>query len=249
MDIRHTHRIFVSQRLEEGASVRVEEDLAHYLLHVLRLGNGDALRLFNGKDGEFKGSVERAGKNKALVHIGAQTRPQEAGVDVWLCCAPIKKAHFDYMIEKATELGVSEIQPILTQRTQVREVNGDRAWTLCKEAAEQSDRLDIPAVGNPVKLDDLIGVFPKDRALIVCAEWGEAAPIHKALHSEAIQKFEKAAIVTGPEGGFAAEELELLRKAPNTFFVRLGPRILRADTAAIAALACWQAIKGDWGKA
>ena len=134
----------------------------------------------------------------------------------------------------------------MTQRTQIREINADRAYSICREAAEQSDRLSVPAVGNPVSLADLIDVFPKDRAMIVCAEWGDAVPVHEALLSLEIRKFSKAAVVTGPEGGFAAEELELLRKAPNAFFVRLGPRILRADTAAIAALTCWQAVRGDW---
>ncbi len=246
MNIRHTHRIFVSARLAQGGAVQAEGDLAHYLLHVLRLGNGETIRLFNGRDGEFKGSVGGASKHKAEIQVLEQLRAQKGGADLWLCCAPIKKAHFDTMLEKATELGVSEIQPILTQRTQIREVNGDRAWSICKEAAEQSERLDVPAVGNPVSLADLVDVFPKDRALIVCAELGEAKPVHEAMHSEGLKKFSKAAVVTGPEGGFAEEEFELLRKAPYAFFVRLGPRILRADTAALAALTCWQAVLGDW---
>ncbi|MDE2030607.1 MAG: RNA methyltransferase, partial [Alphaproteobacteria bacterium] len=138
----------------------------------------------------------------------------------------------------------AEIQPILTHRTQIREVNGDRAWSICREAAEQSERLTVPAVGNPVSLDDLIDVFPKDRLAIVCAELGEARPVHEALASA--KNAAKAAVITGPEGGFAPEELEKLRQLPNALFVRLGPRILRADTAAIAALTCWQAVHGDW---
>jgi 16S rRNA (uracil1498-N3)-methyltransferase len=247
VELRHTHRIFVPDRLATGNSVTANPEQAHHLLHVLRMQTGDVLRLFNERDGEFHGSIAACSKKAVEIVLHEQLRPQNAEPDLWLCCAPIKKAHFDNMVEKATELGVSEIQPILTQRTQIREVNADRVYSICREAAEQSARLSIPAVGLPVSLADLVDVFPQDRALIVCAERGEAASIHNALHSPALQKFTKAAVVTGPEGGFAAEEFELLRKVPQAFFVRLGPRILRADTAAIAALTCWQAVCGDWG--
>ena len=228
--------------------VLANEDQAHHLIHVLRQKSGDALRLFNEKHGEFRGSIGAVTKRTVEIVVHEQLRPQTTEPDLWLCCAPIKKAHFDFMIEKAVELGVSEIQPILTQRTQIREINADRIYKMCREAAEQSDRLSVPAIGLPVSLADLIEVFPKDRALIVCAEWGEAPPIHTALTAPALRAFTKAAIVTGPEGGFAAEELEKLRQAPNAVFTRLGPRILRADTAAIAALTCWQAVCGDWKK-
>jgi len=211
---------------------------------------GDVLRVFNERDGEFRSHVTATGKKNIEIELDEQIRAPQTEPDLWLCCAPIKKTHFDFMIEKATELGVSEIQPILTHRTQIREVNADRLYALCREAAEQSDRLTVPAIGLPVSLADMIDVFPKDRALIVCAEWGEAAPIHEALHTPALRHYTKAAVVTGPEGGFASDELELLRKMSSALFVRLGPRILRADTAAIAALICWQAIQGDWkGKA
>ena len=246
MELRHTQRLFVTDKLAVGGAISASPDQAHYLQHVLRLQNGEILRVFNGSDGEFSGSVTIVGKNKVDIIIQKQTRPQSVEPDLWLCCAPIKKTHFDFMLEKATELGVSEIQPILTQHTQIREINVDRAYNICHEAAEQSDRLSVPAVGNPVSLSDLIDVFPKDRAMIVCAEWGDAVPVHEAFLSPEIRKFSKAAIVTGPEGGFTTEEFSLLRKAPNAFFVRLGPRILRADTAALAALACWQSIQGDW---
>jgi 16S rRNA (uracil1498-N3)-methyltransferase len=248
MELRHTHRIFVTGTLAEGAVFSATPDQTHHLLHVLRLQIGDILRLFNGRDGEYRGSVAAAGKNKMEIKIFEQIRPQQAEPDLWLCCAPIKKTRFDFMLEKATELGVREIQPILTAHTQIREVNADRAYAICREAAEQSERLSVPAVGNPVSLADMADVFPKDRALIVCAELGEAVAIHDALLSPELRKFPKAAIVTGPEGGFVAEELDVLRKIPNAFFVRLGPRILRADTAAIAALTCWQAIQGDWNR-
>lgn len=249
MDLRHTQRIFVSQPLASNGRFSACAEHAHYLLHVLRMKTGDVLRLFNGKDGEFRGSVASTSKKEIEIEIHEQIRVQSSEPDLWLCNAPIKKAHFDYAVEKATELGVSEIQPILTSRTQVREINADRVYALCREAAEQSDRLTVPAIGLPVALNDFVDVFPTDRAMIVCAEWGDAQPMHDALHSPALQKLAKAAIVTGPEGGFTAEELEILRKCPNAFFVRLGPRILRADSAALAALACWQSVIGDWRKA
>jgi len=246
VELRHTHRIFVPSNLAQGSVVTVSPEQAHHLLHVLRLKIGDVLRLFNDNSGEYRGTISTISKKTTEIAIHEKLRAPAAGAALWLCCAPIKKAHFDYMIEKATELGVSEIQPILTQRTQIRDVNADRLYNICREAAEQSDRLSVPAVGLQVSLADFIDVCPKDFAMIVCAEWGDATPIHEALHTAALSKFSSAAIVTGPEGGFAAEELEALRKAPNAFFVRLGPRILRADTAAIAALTCWQSIHGDW---
>lgn len=246
MDLSHSPRVFVTGTLAEGAVLPATQEQAHYLMNVLRMQNGDFLRLFNGRDGEFEAVVSFTGKKSLDLNVRKLFRPQKHEPDLWLCCAPIKKTHFEYMMEKATELGVSEIQPVLTQRTQIQKVNGDRVFAICREAAEQSERLSVPAVGNPVSLADLIDVFPKDRAAIVCAEWGEATPLHDALHMPALTALAKAAVITGPEGGFAAEELDLLHKLPNAFFARLGPRILRADTAALAALACWQAVRGDW---
>ena len=178
-----------------------------------------------------------------ITAVNQQTKPQTSEPDLWLCCAPIKKTHFDFVIEKATELGVSVIQPVLTARTQVREVNTERARLLAIEAAEQSERLSIPVIQKPVTLKDLAAKWPDDRMLIVCAEWGDASPVQNVFTGK---KTAKAAIVTGPEGGFAADELDLLKKIGDSVFIRLGPRILRADTAAIAAISCWQAICGDW---
>jgi len=246
MDIRHTYRIHVAGDLASGLSLSVSPDQAHYLRHVLRLKAGESLRLFNGRDGEYLGTISAESKKSVVLSIGQQLRPQSPEPDLWLCCAPIKKSHFDNMLEKATELGVNEIQPVLTERTQVREINGDRLYCLCREAAEQSERLSIPAIGSPVSLPDFIDVFPQDRALIVCAEWGKAEPIHDAFHAPELNTFKKAAVLVGPEGGFSGDELTLLRSHPYAFFVRLGPRILRADTAALSALACWQAMRGDW---
>jgi 16S rRNA (uracil1498-N3)-methyltransferase len=243
MELRHTPRLFVDAGLGGGQTVEPSAAPAHYLRHVLRLKVGDIVRLFNGRDGEWKASVAALTKRSLTLALQEQTRAQQAEPDLWLCCAPIKKAHFDYMIEKATELGVAAIQPILTARTQIREVNAERCRVLAIEAAEQSERLTIPEIRKPVALAELAASWPAARRLIVCAEWGEAMPVGQALPVAAASS---AAILTGPEGGLAAEELATLRDLPQAVFIRLGPRILRADTAAIAAITCWQALCGDW---
>jgi len=245
-NIRHTHRIFVPTPLGEGATIATSAEQSHYLQNVLRMKSGDELRLFNGADGEYLGLAERFEKKSVHITLSKQLRAQQEEPKLYLYCAPIKKNHFDYMVEKATELGVCAITPVITQRTQIREVNTERMQSICIEAAEQSERLNVPRACPPVTIAELIKNFPDDRALIVCAETGEAEHILHALDSEHAQSFDKAAILTGPEGGFAEEELEALKKHPNAIFVRLGARILRADTAAIAALSCWQAHSGDW---
>jgi 16S rRNA (uracil1498-N3)-methyltransferase len=243
--IRHTPRLYMESPLAAGHAAEVSAEQAHYLLHVLRVKAGEVLRLFNARDGEWLAEVKAVAKRDIEIVPQERLRELKPGGDLLLCAAPIKKAHFEYMIEKATELGVSAIQPMLTERTQIREVNIERTRAIAIEAAEQSDRLDIPDICKPVTLGDLIAQWPKDRLPIVCAEWGEAQPAAEALTGFA-GKAAKVAIITGPEGGFAAAELEALRKLPNAVFIRLGPRILRADTAAIAALTLWQASVGDW---
>ena len=249
----HIPRLFIDIPLAQGSGTVLDKGKSHYLQHVMRLQKGDSIRLFNGRDGEWRAALIDTSKHGAEIVVQEQLRPPSPEPDLWLCCAPIKKAHFEYMIEKATELGVSAIQPMLTHRTQIREVNEYRCRTVAIEAAEQSERLGVPEIRPAMALNALAPAWPKDRTPLVCAEWGEARPIaqalsalphHTAMHAPAQPK---AAIFTGPEGGFAAEELERLRCLPGAFSVRLGPRILRADTAAIAALSCWQAMRGDWG--
>jgi 16S rRNA (uracil1498-N3)-methyltransferase len=243
MELRHTPRLFMDVTLAHGLTLEPPSEQTHYLLHVLRLKSGDVVRLFNGQNGEWKATATGIGKRSLTLTVGEQTRNPGIEPDLWLCAAPIKKAHFEYMIEKATELGIAVLQPILTARTQIREVNLDRARSIAVEAAEQSERLTIPTIKAPMRLHDLVSNWSLSRQLIVCAEWGEAAPIKKTL-AELPKR--PAAILTGPEGGLAAEELNALRALSSAMFVRLGPRILRADTAGIAALANWQALCGDW---
>jgi len=246
IDLRRAPRLFVAADLRAGEVFTVSADQAHYLQHVMRLRAGSALRLFNGRDGEWRGNIGVLSKRLTEITAVEKIRSQKTEPDLWLCCAPIKKMHFDTMIEKATELGVGAVKPVLTAHTQIREVNVERCHAIAIEAAEQSERLNVPVVEKPIALPELIASWPKDRMLIVCAELGAAMPVQEVFASPALKSTVKTAIMTGPEGGFAAEEFEKLRKVPGVVFIRLGPRILRADTAAIAALSCWQALYGDW---
>jgi len=239
-------RLYTTLKLDMSKPLSISGDQAHYLLHVLRIKIGNNIRLFNGLDGEWLGETTAVSKKSLEISLKSQTREQITSNNLWLCCAPIKKAHFEYMIEKATELGVAHIQPLLTARTQIREVNIERCQAIATEAAEQSERLDIPLIHPPVSLQHFIKDEHRDAHVIVCAEYGDALPINYALQNLASNPKQKTIIVTGPEGGFAPEEFDELRKISAALFVRLGPRILRADTAAISALSCWQAMKGDW---
>lgn len=246
MDIQHSPRLHVVNDLAQSHPLTLTGDQEHYLLHVMRMKVGDELRLFNGRDGEWHSHITAITKKSANIMLRTQLKPQSITPDLWLCCAPIKKAHFEYMIEKATELGVSHIKPVLTARTQIREVNIERCTLIATEAAEQSERMNIPKIEKPITLTVGAQMWPEDRALIVCAEFGEALPLEQALTTPALRNATKTAILTGPEGGFAPDEMEKVRTIKNAIFVRLGPRILRADTAAISAISCWQALCGDW---
>jgi 16S rRNA (uracil1498-N3)-methyltransferase len=236
-------RLYVAAPLGLKSSITLEPEQSHYLVHVMRLNAGDEVRLFNGADGEWRATLGAVQKRSALLVCQERLRSQETGPDIWLCCAPIKRVHFENIIMKATELGVACIQPILTGRTQIRDVNHDRLRTIAIEAAEQSERLNIPDLLPPIAFDKLVAAWPAGRRPLVCAEFGDAQPLQKALASLIPSP---AAIVTGPEGGFLPEELDRLRGLKDALMLRLGPRVLRADTAALAALACWQATCGDW---
>ena len=243
-------RLFVEAGLAAGTDVPLSEAQAHHLRHVMRRADGADLLLFNGRDGEWRGSLALQGKKAASARVTAQTRPQASEPDLWLCFAPIKRARIDLIAEKATELGVSVLQPVLTQHTAVERVNVERLQANAREAAEQTERLSVPEVRAPVELMKLLADWPGGRRLLMCDETGGGPPIAEAL--AALDKDARAApwaIVIGPEGGFAAGELDALRRIKNVTSVGLGPRILRADTAALAALAVWQALIGDWRQA
>ena len=239
-------RLFVESDLAEGAVLDLDQNQAHFLRTVLRLKPGAELALFNGRDGEWQACIEALGKGKGTLLATAQRRVQTRVSDLWLVFAPIKRARLDFMIEKATELGVTRLQPVLTRHTNVGRVNLDRMAATAREAAEQSERLTVPEVREPLDLGRLLDGWPDDRRLLLAAEAGTAQPLAAAL----LEMKEPGgtgplAVMTGPEGGFAESELDALRNLPIVTAIGLGPRILRADTAALAALACCQAISGD----
>ncbi|MBS0527394.1 MAG: 16S rRNA (uracil(1498)-N(3))-methyltransferase [Proteobacteria bacterium] len=240
-------RLFTEADLSAGTEAELTEAQAHYLRHVMRRPDGSPLLLFNGRDGEWAAELALRGKKAAAARVSERTRPQVVEPDLWLCFAPIKRARIDYVAEKATELGVTVLQPVLTQHTAVERVNVGRLRANAVEAAEQTERLSVPEVRTPVDLMRLLGEWPAGRRLLMCDETGGGPPIAGALAGlDDAARAAPWAIVIGPEGGFASAELTALRRMKDVTAVGLGPRILRADTAALAALACWQALVGDW---
>ena len=236
-------RLYIDAPLGSGASIALDKARTHYLKHVLRREAGASLQLFNGRDGEWEARVVSFGRDEANVELTRQSRPQTASPDLWLLFAPLKRERIDILAEKATELGCRAIWPIFTRHTVVARVNVDRLAAHAMEAAEQTERLDLPEILAPRKLGEVLDSWSPSRRLIVCAEFGRAQPIAEALHS--MPREGGYAVLTGPEGGFERSELDALGKLPFVTPVGLGPRVLRADTAALAALACWQAILGD----
>jgi 16S rRNA (uracil1498-N3)-methyltransferase len=236
-------RLFVNAALELGATVMLDEGQTHYLLHVLRAKAGDRVLLFNGRDGEWQAEIAAAGKRGIALTLLSRCAPQTGVPDLWLVFAPVKKTPSDYLAQKATELGVSKLQPVFTRRTIVSRINDERLKANAVEAAEQSGRMTVPEIGTAMALDKLIAAWPQDRPLYFCDEGGDVS-----LLAEAAQRTDAnaAAILTGPEGGFDPAERAMLRAQPFVVPVGLGPRILRADTAALAAVTIWQSVKGDW---
>jgi 16S rRNA (uracil1498-N3)-methyltransferase len=209
---------------------------------VLRAETGDELALFNGRHGEWRGRIEGLAKAACMIRPIEAMRPQSPEPDLWLLFAPVKRTRIDFIVEKATELGVSALRPVFTRYTQMTRVNTERLRAVAVEAAEQSERLSIPAVAEPEPLAEAIQAWQRPRRLLICDERGGAPAIGAALaHAP-----EAGAILIGPEGGFADGELDDLAKLDFVSRVGLGPRILRADTAAVAALSIWQALAGDW---
>jgi 16S rRNA (uracil1498-N3)-methyltransferase len=240
-------RLFTESGLSAGAVAELTEAQAHYLRHVMRRDEGAPLLLFNGRDGEWQATLGLRGKKGATARVTERTRPQAAEPDVWLCFAPVKRARIDWIAEKATELGVAVLQPVITRHTAVERVNVERLRANAVEAAEQTERLSVPEVRAPVELARLLADWPAGRRLLVGDETGGGPPIAEVLGGlDEAARAAPWAILIGPEGGFAADELTALRRMKDVTAVGLGPRILRADTAALAALACWQALVGDW---
>jgi 16S rRNA (uracil1498-N3)-methyltransferase len=278
-------RLYVEDALGSGLPIAPSDAQAHYLLHVMRAKPGDRVCLFNGRDGEWLASIAKVAKKSCTLVCAKQTRPQSGTPDVWLCFAPIKKTPADYVVQKATELGVSALVPVFTRRTIVTRVNSERMTANAIEAAEQSDRLTVPQIREPVSLEKLLASWPRERRIVFCDEGGDAKPIAEALASffpppqaDGGNSFEHGelgengvddaasplprvdplrarkgkennfpvAILTGPEGGFDPAERARIRVHDFVTPVTLGPRILRADTAALASIAVLQALAGDW---
>jgi 16S rRNA (uracil1498-N3)-methyltransferase len=249
-----TPRLHIDAPLSEGSTIALSEDQAHYLRGVMRLEAGDAIFVFNGRDGEFEARFAPAGKRSAAAHLGARVRAPAAEPDLWLIFAAVKRAALETIVQKAVELGAARLVPILTMRTHRERVNDARLNAIAIEAAEQCGRLSPPAIAPALTLDMLLESWPAERSLYFCdeagddpvADWGgregRARPMLDVL-TEA--KPGPAALLIGPEGGFAPEERARLRIRDFVTPVTLGPRILRADTAAIVALALWQAAHGD----
>lgn len=236
-------RLYVEPSLGPDTHMAATEGHAHYLLNVMRARVGHQVLLFNGRDGEWLAAIGETSKRRCVFECLRRTREQSDTPDIWLCFAPIKKTPADYLAQKATELGVRVLQPVTTRRTIVSRVNIERMRANAIEAAEQSDRLTVPEVHEPVALQSLLANWPVERRLIFCDEAGEAPPLELALRKSNSQSW---AVLTGPEGGFDPTERDAIRAHPSVIPVSLGLRILRADTAALAALAVWQALAGDW---
>ncbi len=235
-------RLFVSEDLVEGP-IELGRDQAHYLTNVMRQRQGDPIRLFNGRDGEWLARLTEIRKHGAVLTVETCEREQQTGPDLDLIIALVKRARLETIVEKSAELGARRVRLAITERTNADHTNIARLTAIAIEASEQTGRLDTPEVLAPERLDRLLGSWPANRSLMFCDEAGDAAPVLTAL-DHAIEG--PWSILIGPEGGFSPDERALIRSVPQAVPVSLGPRILRADTAAIAALTLWQAAAGDW---
>jgi len=238
-------RLHVTGDLGTGAEVALSREQMNYLVNVLRLADGAAIHVFNGRDGEWRATLRRQGRRDAALDVERQTRPQSAGPDLHYLFAPLKRTRLDYMVQKATELGVARLVPVLTRHTIAERVNLERMRANVVEAAEQCGILRIPEVAAPVTLARLAGAWPPERRLVFC---DEAAPIQDPIRALSAVEPGPLAVLIGPEGGFADDEREMLVALPQVVRLALGPRIMRADTAAVAALALVNAVLGDWGR-
>jgi 16S rRNA (uracil1498-N3)-methyltransferase len=249
-------RLYLDSPLRAGAEVALDRDAANYLRNVLRLKAGDGILAFNGRDGEWQAELAAGGKKSAALVVGEQVRPQPAPADLHYIFAPIKHARLDYMVQKAVELGASTLQPVITRHTQVARVNVERMRANAIEAAQQCGILTLPEIAEPLPFAAMLARLAAERLLVFCDEdaelkdpvtaldRGRAPP--SALVPVAAQRGAPLAVLIGPEGGFSEDERKVLLARSNTLRLSLGPRILRADTAAVAALALVQAVLGDW---
>jgi 16S rRNA (uracil1498-N3)-methyltransferase len=232
-------RLYVEAPLGPGARVQLDAGQANYLGNVMRLKEGDRLLIFDGMSGEWLAEIAEAGKKRMTLSVKEPTRLQEQTPDLWLAFAPVKKGRVDWLVEKAVELGVSRLLPVVTQRTIVDKLNLDRMRAHIIEASEQCGRTALADIDEPARLDAFLAQREITRALYFADETG-GEPAASAFQSG------PAIILTGPEGGFTPDEAAAIRSAPNSKAVSLGPRILRAETAALAAIVAWMSAAGDW---
>ncbi len=249
-------RLFIDEPLAQDQEIKLDRQASHYVANVMRRRVGDPLRLFDGQSGEWLARITQVERKAVQVHIETQSRLFVPVPDLLLLFAPVKKSRSEFIIEKATELGVLALQSVQTRRTTARPLRDERMALIVREAAEQTERLDLPQILPSASLEDVLQKWDGERTLIFCDEAGEdadqpwggehgrALPMLESLQAD--PPGQKSAILIGPEGGFAPEEREILRGCAFVRPVTLGPRILRADTAAVAALSLWQAINGDW---
>jgi len=242
-------RLYMPASLGAGETVALDAGQVHYLRNVMRRRPGDPVAAFNGRDGEWAARIETLDRKAGSLAVEALRRAPVAGPDLWLLFAPVKRLRLDYLVAKATELGVSALWPVFTARTQPDRVKAERLRANIVEAAEQCARLDLPDLFDAAPLDAVLADWPPARRLLVCDETG-GTPIQAALSRAAVEgPAGPWAVLVGPEGGFAPSELDGLGKLPFVIRAGLGPRLLRADTAALAAVACWQAVLGDGDRA
>lgn len=235
-------RLFIPHDLAAGAELALDEGQSRYLAAVMRLAVGDALLVFNGRDGEWRAEVAAIAKRAVTLRVLQQARLQALGPDLDLVVALVKRARLETIVEKAAELGARRVRPVVTERTNADHTRVDRLQAIAVEASEQTGRLDVPEVLAAVKLERLLADWEPGRRLLFCDEAGDARPVLEALAGAD----GPWAVLIGPEGGFSPREREHLRSLPFAIPATLGPRILRADTAAISALTLWQAAAGDW---
>ena len=236
-------RLYVPFDLIHEVGIQLQPNQSHYLLTVMRRRVGDSITVFNGRDGEWRAKIVTASKRVTSIQICQQVRKQESEPDVWLLFGIIKQAPLNLMIEKATELGVSTLCPVLTKHTTVRRMSVDRLQSIVLGASEQCGRMTIPEIYPVNNLEEVLLQWPTERRLFYLDESGRGVPITSGLSDNYTGP---CAFLIGPEGGFDKSELDLLAGLPSSTALSLGPRILRAETAAVAALVCWQALCGDW---
>ena len=244
-----TPRLYVEAPLAAGGTVALDRDQANYLVNVLRLAQGDAVLLFNGRDGEWQAELAGTGRKALGAVLGARAREQPPAGDLHFLFAPLKHARLDYLVQKAVEMGASRLVPVITRHTQVARVNLERMRANAIEAAQQCGILNLPQIAEPVGFAALMAALEPERLVVFCDEDAAVQDPVAALAAARPAANPRLAVLIGPEGGFAEEERDLLLRRGHVLRLSLGPRILRADTAAVAALALVQAVLGDWGSA